>query len=117
VVAVAGPVTDPRHALWADRVEIPLVKGEVGIAETAGRRFFLAGSSTSRAADHCGVVRRGCRDLQCLTTETVKVVSGLQVTGIVLALAGRTGHEEPHANRMVQSGIRVNRIRQWLQET
>jgi hypothetical protein len=57
VMAIAGTVTDACHARWADSVQIPLVEGEVCVAEAAGSGFCLARRSARRAADHGGVVR------------------------------------------------------------
>ena len=88
MVAVAGLVADASHALWADRVEVPFVKSEVRVTETAGGRVSLAGRSTRRAAHHRRVVRCWDWNFESLAAKATESVSGLQLPGVVLTLAG-----------------------------
>ena len=108
MMAVAGSVADACHALWAEGVEVPFVKGEVCVTESAGDGVSLAGCSASRAANHRGVVRCRNRHLESAAAEAVEPVSGLEMARVVLPLAGRAGNEQPHANRMVQTHLGVN---------
>lgn len=55
-MAEASLVADSRDALWTDRVEVSLVKREIGPTEVAGVTLALAWSTASRTPNYRGIV-------------------------------------------------------------
>lgn len=92
-MAIARPPADSGRAPGADRVQVALVKREVGSAELAGGSLSQAGSRTSGAPDHGRLVRVRLADFDDLATETMKPAATLPVRGIELTLAGNAGDE------------------------
>ena len=95
----AGLVTDPGHATGADGVEVFLVQREVRTTEVAGTALPLTRSAAGRAAHHGRVMRSGTVHPQDRSAQTTEPRSRGQASGIELASAIGTSHQNAHSKK------------------
>ena len=90
-MAEPGMVADAREAMRANRIEIALVKREIGAAVFARQCSFVPRGPAMRAADHGGIVSARRVNGEHFAAVAAELLPDRQLRGVVLAIAIWTG--------------------------
>ena len=96
LIAELGAIADARHAIGADRVEISLVNGEIGVTETAGGGVFNTRCAAVRATHNLALASLRFRDHHDLTAIATDACPHLEFGDVIPVFALGASKKDAH---------------------